>query len=126
MWILEVKHPDSGKPFLIEWDLQKKGPAEGAVLLPPAQFEAKVKEERSELSAVLPTAFANVKHHGTSHANATPEAWLSRSYYKPSPEAQGGPYSVAKLFELFGPAEEKKPAPVASKKEAAPKKEAKK
>lgn len=104
MWIIQLKHPSTGAMHLLEWDLQKKGPAEGAVLLPPIEFEKWVTDKRPESLGILPTALANVKHHGTSHTNAavTPAHWLKKSYFKPE-GGQGGPYSVVQLFKDFLP-----------------------
>ena len=100
MFIIQLEHPKTKGSFLMEWDLLKRRPAEGATLMKPQEFEAFVKKEKPEFSSFLPTAFANIKHHGTSHAIATAKSWIDRSYYKPSKDQQGGAYSVDKLFEL--------------------------
>ena len=108
MWIIQLKHPKTGQPYLMEWSLEKKGPAAGAALLLPGEFEQYVRTSRTEHAQALPNMLANGQHHGTSHGNriVTPERWLAQSYRKPEGQA-GGPYTVEELFEKYGPKEAK-------------------
>jgi hypothetical protein len=104
MFILQIDH--KGKKYLIEWSLKGKGPAPGAKLLQPKDFESWLKDKKPELYHHWPEWAANLKNHGTNHLSRTASAaaFLEKSYYKPA-GGQGQKWTPELLVEKFMPAE---------------------
>lgn len=103
MFIISLKKPGTEELYLLQWDLSKNKPAEGAVLLPPPAFKEWVAENHPHSVAILDKCLANVADHGTSHDNriVTPARWLARSSYKPEANTPARHYTVEDLFNLY-------------------------